>query len=321
MTYRLNFSILALFETKISGIRGDRIIKKLGFSKSFKKDAVGFSGGIWLLWDEKKVKVKVEIIDDHHQYIHTKVLYLEEMKSEFITFVYGSPRRLEKQTLWLNLESIAQETDGPWLVLGDFNSVLNASEKIGGKEICWSSLNDIQECFSSCDISDIGFKGPDFTWKRGKLQERLDKACSNEAWNLSWPNSILSHLPYFNSDHRHILLIQDQVYKMEDKDKPFRFLASWMTVEGFEEVVKDRWSNQPDWNNARRLFEMKAKDWHHNVYRMNIKKKNKIYAGLSGIDSYKSGLYDHNMEILQRSLWMELQEILVREELAWFQRS
>ncbi|XP_061371304.1 uncharacterized protein LOC133313908 [Gastrolobium bilobum] len=108
---------------------------------------------------------------------------------------------------------------------------------------------------------------------------------------------------------------------MEDKDKPFRFLASWITMEGFEEVVKDNWSNQPDWNHARSRFEMKAREWHHNVYRQNIKKKNKIYARLSGIDSYQSGWYDHSMEILQRSLWIELREILVREELAWFQRS
>ncbi|XP_061348788.1 uncharacterized protein LOC133294125 [Gastrolobium bilobum] len=221
MRYRFNFSILALLETKISGNRGDMLIKKLGFSRNFKKYVVGFSMGIWLLWDEKKVKV--EIIDAHHQFIHTKVIYLEKMKSEYITFVYGSPRRLERQSLWLSLESIAQEIVGPWLVLGDFNSILNASEKIGGKEVNESSLIDMQRCLTSCDI---GFKGPGFTWKRGKLQERLDRACSNEAWNLSWPNSILSHLPYFNYDHRLILLIQDQVNRLDDKDKPFRFLAS-----------------------------------------------------------------------------------------------
>ncbi|XP_061348715.1 uncharacterized protein LOC133294051 [Gastrolobium bilobum] len=64
-----------------------------------------------------------------------------------------------------------------------------------------------------------------------------------------------------------------------------------MTVEGFEDVVKDNWSNQPDWNHARSKFERKARKWHLN------------YG-----DSPKKG-------------YGELQEILVREELAWFQRS
>ncbi|XP_061358638.1 uncharacterized protein LOC133302833 [Gastrolobium bilobum] len=182
-------------------------------------------------------------------------------------------------------------------------------------------MRDMNQCLSGCDLEDIGFKGPDFTWKRGKMQERIDRACANEAWNLFWPNRFLSHLPYFCSDHRPILLAKDKVYKSDDREKPFRFLVSWMTVNSFDEVVKSSWNKNFDWVSARNSFETRAKVWHQQVYRQIINKKNKIYARMRGIDNYRQGRYDHSMEILQRSLWRELQEILVREELDWFQRS
>ncbi|XP_061344063.1 uncharacterized protein LOC133290032 [Gastrolobium bilobum] len=319
LKFRFKISILALVETRISGCRGDKIIKKLGFNKSFKHEAVGFAGGIWLLWDD--MKVKVEIAYDHNQYIHTRVVHVEDDRSEFVTFVYGNPRRLDRQVLWERLELISQEMVGPWIVLGDFNSVQKGCEKVGGKEASLISMNEMNSCLMNCELEDIGFKGPNFTWKRGILQERLDRACANEAWVLNWPNRFVTHLPFLNSDRRPILLAYDEVHKADARERPFKFLASWMTVDGFEDVVRSSWNRFFDWGPARNEFERRAKDWHHSVYRLNMRKKNNIYARLRGIDNYRMGRYDHSMEILQRSLWKELQEILVREELDWFQRS
>ncbi|XP_061353738.1 uncharacterized protein LOC133298465, partial [Gastrolobium bilobum] len=111
MKYRFNLSVSALLETRISGSRGDRIVNKLGFPKNFRKEAVGFAGGIWLLWDDKKSKV--DIIAEYSQCIHTRVFHVEEEKSELITFVYGSPRRVERQALWLELDVVSQEVDEP----------------------------------------------------------------------------------------------------------------------------------------------------------------------------------------------------------------
>ncbi|KAH1064674.1 hypothetical protein J1N35_029661 [Gossypium stocksii] len=34
----------------ISGVRAEAVIAKLGFDYSFRVEAVGFAGGIWLLW-------------------------------------------------------------------------------------------------------------------------------------------------------------------------------------------------------------------------------------------------------------------------------
>lgn len=42
--------VLAIFETHAGGDRAQRICHGLGFENSFRVDAVGQSGGLWLLW-------------------------------------------------------------------------------------------------------------------------------------------------------------------------------------------------------------------------------------------------------------------------------
>lgn len=44
--------IIALLEPRISGERADRTIKRIGFQNSYRVEATGFSGGIWIMWDD-----------------------------------------------------------------------------------------------------------------------------------------------------------------------------------------------------------------------------------------------------------------------------
>ncbi|XP_061361234.1 uncharacterized protein LOC133305091 [Gastrolobium bilobum] len=281
LKFRFNIKVLALLETKIQGNRGETIIRKLGFPKFFKQEAVGFSGGIWILWDDRDVEV--EIIQSHHQYVHTKILYLEEKKFNFVSFVYGSPRRIERCCLWEGLEELAEGIHSSWVILGDLNSVLSPSEKVGGKKVCWKSIQELKDCMESCGLTDIGFKGPSFTWKRGGLQERIDRALANEEWNLAWPNRVLGHLPYFNSDHRPILLGCCQDSHGRKNVKQFKFLAGWLTSADFGNIVKDCWEKDVDWGTARKEFVVKATKWHQNVYREEMRQKHRIYARIQGL--------------------------------------
>jgi len=66
------------------------------------------------------------------QLIHGEAAQLSTNKKFFITFF--SRRNLEERRLplWDNIKAISQSLEGPWNVLGDFNSVLHQGEKIGG---------------------------------------------------------------------------------------------------------------------------------------------------------------------------------------------
>lgn len=45
--YAIN--VLGLIETRISGDRADKVVRKLGFSDWIRVEATGFAGGIWIL--------------------------------------------------------------------------------------------------------------------------------------------------------------------------------------------------------------------------------------------------------------------------------
>ncbi len=52
-------AIVVLVETRISGQRAATFNTALGFDRVIRSDAVGFSGGIWLLWDSAQVHLDV----------------------------------------------------------------------------------------------------------------------------------------------------------------------------------------------------------------------------------------------------------------------
>jgi len=54
-----NFNVLAVVETRVSGLIADRVIGKLKLENSVRVEAVGRSGGIWLLWNGSKDDLKV----------------------------------------------------------------------------------------------------------------------------------------------------------------------------------------------------------------------------------------------------------------------
>ncbi|MBA0758180.1 hypothetical protein Gotri_021201, partial [Gossypium trilobum] len=66
--FRLDF--VALFEVRISGVRVEAVIAKLGFDYSFRVELVGFAGGIRLLWKEGS---SVEVLKAYPQFIHVRI--------------------------------------------------------------------------------------------------------------------------------------------------------------------------------------------------------------------------------------------------------
>ena len=82
-----NPSIVVFMEPRVSGMKADEFIKKNGFEFSHRVEAVGFSRGIWLLWQNC---VEVELVINHRQFIHFKVCRNNIFVS-WVTAVYASP--------------------------------------------------------------------------------------------------------------------------------------------------------------------------------------------------------------------------------------
>ena len=101
--------------------------------------------------------------------------------------------------------------EGPWMVIGDFNAFLHASEKKGKRPPQTSRVNAFREALESCHLQDLGFKGYPCTWnnkrpRAANTKIRLDRGVANEAWLGKFPLSKITHLSTHASDHLPLLL-------------------------------------------------------------------------------------------------------------------
>ncbi|XP_061348903.1 uncharacterized protein LOC133294266 [Gastrolobium bilobum] len=164
LVYQNKVQVLVLLETRISGRKADKVVRNLGFDSFFLREAAGFSGGIWILWNKNIATVR--ILEEDHQFVHSKIVWVDSGLEELFTFVYASPRRMERKVLWDNLRSLAS-VGGKWATMGDFNVYMEEGEKQGGAVVNWDSIQDFNSCLSDCGLSDLGASGPMFTWRRG----------------------------------------------------------------------------------------------------------------------------------------------------------
>ena len=100
------------------------------------------------------------------------------------TGFYGHPDVNKRQEAWSLLQFLARLTPEPWLCIGDFNEVLTQLEKWGGRERPVKQMQDFQVTLEKCELSDMGFTGPKFTWSNSRenqvfIKERLDRGVVN----------------------------------------------------------------------------------------------------------------------------------------------
>ena len=80
---------------------------------------------------------------------------------------------------WEALRSIKGDLSTPWLLMGDFNEILYIIEKESSRPTPQRQMQAFHDVLSECNINDMGFVGDRFTWRRGQIRERLDRALAN----------------------------------------------------------------------------------------------------------------------------------------------
>ncbi|XP_057761117.1 uncharacterized protein LOC130981550 [Arachis stenosperma] len=312
-----NCNMLCLLETHLSGPKANKIAKRFGFSDWFLEEGIGFSGGIWILWNSNFWNV--EVLMSHRQYVHMKLRYGLE-SSWFFTVVYGSPQIGLRTSLWEGLKSIADNLTSEWCVGGDFNCVLSATDT-GGNSGLSRDHDHFADCLLECGLQDLGFKGQPFTWQKGIIRRRLDRYVTNAAWSQRFSSAVVKHLPKLKSDHVSIFLELWVDSTAASSCRPFRFLASWLTHENFNSMLKTNWKDEISMDQNVTNFMEAAKVWNKEVFGDIYRKKNRILARLNGI-SLKLG-FEVNpfLEDLQTELWKELEAIFIQEEILWKQCS
>lgn len=161
------------------------------------------------------------------------------------TGFYGSPFERNRVDTWNLLRSLRANSNFPWLVAGDFNEILFSFEKVGGVSRDERRMEAFRDMLEECNLTDVGFSGPMFTWERENLvetniRERLDQGVANNEWLSIFPNAQIRHLPHTISDHCPLLInLNDQTWHGVKK---FRFKVWWTLEDSFECVVQRAWN-------------------------------------------------------------------------------
>ncbi|KAI9124763.1 hypothetical protein K1719_004090 [Acacia pycnantha] len=157
---------LTYLEPKSERLSQFNCLSKIGFDGLTVIPSVGRSGGLVAAWRSSRIGVTVACTN--RQYFHLRISTMDG-RLVFLTAIYAIPSVPFKEALWDDLLSMAGEMSAPWLVVGDFNDIMVASERAGGVGVCYSRVRNFQQRIQACQLSDLGFQGPRFTWRGPRL--------------------------------------------------------------------------------------------------------------------------------------------------------
>ncbi|XP_060212093.1 uncharacterized protein LOC132639671 [Lycium barbarum] len=163
---------------------------------------------IWVFIDDI---FEFQILSDHVQQLSLKLKVIGTQEEMVITLVYAKCTQRDKMDLWESLEDMAPYIQLPWLIGGDFNTIVSDAEKYGGLPVTISEIQDFRACIQSYGMTDLGFKGSTYTWWNGQSREycifkRLDRCLGNQDLQDKYPGIEINHLIRTGSDHAPILI-------------------------------------------------------------------------------------------------------------------
>lgn len=148
-------------------------------------DELGFQGGGWkrgggiaVFW-RRGVDVTLCNISKYH--IDMDVKRDDDFQWRF-TGIYREAQHGEKHKTWDDLRNLRVTPMKPWLCAGDFNEILVAHKKEGGRPKCQIHMDRFRDALEECQLHDLGFEGDIFTWRNHNhnaedyIRECLDRA-------------------------------------------------------------------------------------------------------------------------------------------------
>jgi hypothetical protein len=183
---------ISLQETRLNVI--DRFLVMQCLGSSFDEFAylpvMDTRGGILLAWDSTVLSVTNIVLDSFSLTGHVKML---DQKNWWITVVYGPQEDADKIQFLQEVTERRSLCPGPWILLGDFNLILRASEK-NNENLNRPMMNRFRHFVSNLELKELYMHGCLFTWSsewENPMLSRIDRALVSVDWDLNNPDSFL----------------------------------------------------------------------------------------------------------------------------------
>ncbi|KAK2635552.1 hypothetical protein Ddye_030344 [Dipteronia dyeriana] len=197
----------------------------------------GATGGL-TLWNEEFFIAKACIKNSRCTVIAGELMKLA--KEIAFCNVYGPNFENERVVLWEFIIGAQVSLPMPWCNGGDFNTVLNEAERIGG--ICNKvSMRNFNSFMLQAKVVDIPMHGCTFSWSNNRDSAswaRLGRFLISP-WILSWlPKLIQKGLLRSVSDHSPITIDEP---KVDWGPSPFRSYDVWLEDSKLSKLVCEEW--------------------------------------------------------------------------------
>lgn len=203
------------------------------------KKAVGNSGGIIAIWDVTMLRKNKVIVDEdgfiaiYEEWINTRISCL-------MIVVYAPQDANSKCSLWSRLTHLIVTFHGMSIVLGDFNEIQYASERLG-TTFCKKGATLFNGFINNSNLVDLQMGGRKFTRmnKFGTKLSKIDRILVSSNFVSKWPNAQLTILSRNLSDHCPIIL---KTHSTDFGPIPFKFFNSWLLNSEFPLIVSGSWN-------------------------------------------------------------------------------
>ncbi|KAK4391528.1 hypothetical protein Sango_1930600 [Sesamum angolense] len=204
--------------------------RRLGFL-----DVISNCGNqIWLFWGPD---VRCHVFVNHEQLLHIRLESNKWPKPLFVTAVYAKCDTVERRALWDVLRAVLVGIL-PWIVSGDFNTILSPEECSGGSVPSSIVMLNFHDAIADSAFVDAGHIGSSYTWYSRRLRQRLDRVLVFGCWMAIFPKMQVTHLELSQSDHCGLLV--EAEYTVEWKVSSFISSTCAMHSE-FLRVVRRNW--------------------------------------------------------------------------------
>jgi hypothetical protein len=184
-------------------------------------------------------------------------------------------------------------------------------------------MQDFRDALEDCKLEDMSCVGDRFTWRRGKIRERLDRSICNREWNDLFPSSASINAGMAKSDHRPVLV--DTCYydgvEAPSMNSCKRFEARWLSEPSVHEVVKGAWERAKETSQHRidtlAVMHSDLHEWDRRVLKGPKKRINKLKTEL---EELRRGPMSDEALGRQQEILTKLENLFEQEEVTWLQR-
>jgi hypothetical protein len=166
--------------------------------------ALGTRGGALLAVNEDYYKILQTEVRGHS--VSAKLQPTTGVGEWWLPVVYSPQEDWEKIQFLQELRDLQQVLSDRWLVIDDFNLILQAQDK-SNSNLNRRMMGTFRSWVNELELKELSLRGRRFIWSNDSTQTRIDRAFCTSEWDLMLPGCTLQALSSSVSDHCPLLLV------------------------------------------------------------------------------------------------------------------